>query len=82
LLDPVTKNCFEHSCRNVFYVFKYFYKKRVFLFLQRFLFSSGELFYPIKSAKTLLNLLNSFIKRLLSHGFNRAAIKKFSHEEP
>ena len=38
--------------KNVFYVFYYF-----FLFLERFLFSSGENFYPTKPAKILLNLL-------------------------
>jgi len=30
----------------------------------------------------LLNLLNFFMKRLLSDGFNMAGIKKFPHEEP
>jgi len=43
--------------------------------LERFLFSSGEIFYPTKPAKTLLNLLNSCIKRLLSEEFKMAAIK-------
>ena len=40
--------------KNAFYVFYYFYKKRVFndfLFLERFLFSSLEIFYPTKPAK-------------------------------
>src|SRR6218665_1498211 len=64
---------------KTFYTFfYYFYKKRVFkrfLFLERFLFSSGEIFYPTKPAKIPLNLLNFSIKRLLSDGFNMAAIK-------
>jgi len=46
-----------------------------FLFLERFLFSSGETFYPTKPSKILLNLLNSCMKRLLSDGFNMAAMK-------
>jgi len=46
--------------------------------LERFLFSSGEIFYATKPAKTLLNLLNFSIKRLLSDGFNMAAIKILS----
>src|SRR6218665_3464068 len=61
-----------------FYVFYYFYKKRVFkvfYFLEGFLFSSGEIFYPTKFAKILLNLLNFCIKRLLSDGINIAAIQ-------
>ena len=49
-----------------------------FYFLERFLFSSGEILYPSKPAKILLNLLNSCIKRLLSDGFNMEAIKKES----
>ena len=43
--------------------------------MERFLFSSGEFFYPTKSVKILRNLLNSSKKRLLSDGFNMAAIK-------
>jgi len=50
--------------------------------LERFLFSSGEIFYPTEPDKILLNLLNSCIKRLISDEFNMAAIKKLSHEEP
>ena len=49
-----------------------------FLFLERFLFSSAEIFYPTKPNKLLLNLLNFSIKRLLSDGFNMAAIKIIS----
>ena len=68
--------------KNVFYGFYYFYKKRVFkvffLFFERYLFSSGEIFYPTKPAKILLNLLNFSIKRLLSDGFNMAVIKIIS----
>ena len=74
-LDP------KHRCKKLFYVFYYFYKKRVFhvfYFCERFLFFSGEIFYPTKPAKILLNLLNSCIKRLLSDGFNMAAIKILS----
>jgi len=47
---------------NAFYVFYYFYKNaflRFFYILERFLFSSCEILYPTKSAKILLNLLNS-----------------------
>src|SRR6218665_2170415 len=47
----------------------------VFYFWERFLFSSGKICYLTKPAKILLNLLNSCIKRLLSDGFNMAAIK-------
>jgi len=43
--------------------------------LEHFLFPSGEIFYPTKPAKILLNPLNFFIKRLLSDGFNMAAIQ-------
>jgi len=60
---------------NVFY---YFYKNAFFniiIFLNVFLFSSGEFFYRTKPAKFLLNLLNSCIKWLLSDRFNIAAIK-------
>jgi len=46
-----------------------------FYFLERFLFFSGEILYPIKPAKILLNLLNYCIKRPLSDEFNMAAIK-------
>jgi len=49
-----------------------------FLFLERFLFSSGEFFYPTKHAKILVNLLIFSIKRLLSDRFNMAAIKILS----
>ena len=44
--------------------------------MERFLFSSGEFFYPIKSAQPvgLLNRLNSYIKRILSDGFDVAAL--------
>jgi len=45
--------------------------------LEGFLFSSGEIFYPAKPAKILLNLLNVCIKQLLSDGFNMAAIKSY-----
>ena len=54
----------------------------IFYFWNVFLYSSGEIFYPTKLTKILLNLLNSCIKRLLIDGFNMAAIKDFSHEEP
>src|SRR6218665_644260 len=71
-----------HRCKKRFYVFFIIsYKKRVlnfFLFLERFLFSSGEFFYPTKPAKILLNLLNFSVKRLLSDGFNIAVIKILS----
>ena len=49
--------------------------------MERFLFSISEFFYPTKPAKILLNLLDSYIKPLISDGFNVAAIE-FSHEEP
>src|SRR6218665_3524456 len=44
----------------------------VLYFLELFLFSCGDLFYPTKPAQILLSLLNSCIKRLLSDGFNMA----------
>src|SRR6218665_4215995 len=43
------------DAKNVFYVFYYFYKNaffNVFLFFERFLFSSGEIFYPTKPLKS------------------------------
>src|SRR6218665_3902249 len=40
-----------------------------------FFIFSGDISYPTKPAKILLNLQNSCIKRLLSDGFNMAAIK-------
>jgi len=43
--------------------------------LERFLFSNAESFYSKKPAKVLLTLLNSYIKRLLSDGFNMAAVE-------
>ena len=56
----------SHRCENVLY---FFIKSRFkfFLFLKHFLFSSGNFFI-------LLSLLKSEIKRLLSDGFNTAAI--------
>ena len=51
---------------------------KVFFIFQNVLFSSGEFFYPTKSAKILLNLLNSCIKRLLGDGFNMAELYKNS----
>jgi len=54
--------------KTFFTFFNYFYKKCVFsrfYFLERFLFSSGDFFYPTKPAKILRNVLNSGIKRLL-----------------
>src|SRR6218665_2309708 len=70
----------NHRCKNAFRFFIIFLNKKrvfnVFLFLERFfLFSSGEFCYTNKPSKTLLNLLNSGIKRLSSDGFNMAAIK-------
>ena len=40
--------------KSVFYVLYYFYKNAflTFLFLERFLFSSGEFFYPAKPLKS------------------------------
>ena len=68
--------------KHVFYVFFIICIKNaffnVFLFLERFLFSSGEMFYPTKPAKILLNLLNFSIKRLSSDRFNMAVIKILS----
>ena len=46
--------------KDVFYVFNYFYKKRVFnvfVFFGSFLFSISDSFYPTEPAKILLNLL-------------------------
>ena len=51
-----------------------FIKKRVFLFFERFLFSSGALFYPTKPVKIVLNLQSSCIKRLLSDGLGYTKI--------
>src|SRR6218665_2085692 len=45
-----------------------------FYYLERFYFLVREFCYPTKFAKMLLNLLNFCIKRLLSDGFNMAAI--------
>src|SRR6218665_1424690 len=50
----------------------------VFYFWNVFYFLVEKFFYPTKPAKILLNLLNFFIKRLLSDGFNMAAIKILS----
>src|SRR6218665_1103708 len=72
----------KHRCKKtVFYVCYYFYKIAFFngflFFGTFFLFSSGDIFYPAKPAKILLNLLNGCIKQLLSDGFNMAAIKSY-----
>ena len=68
-----------HRCKRTFFTFFIIFKKirvfKFFLFLEHFLFSNGDIFYPTKPAKILLNLLNSCIKRLLSDGFTMAAIK-------
>ena len=56
----------KYSFFNVFYFWNVFY------------FLVEKFFYPTKPAKILLNLLNFFIKRLLSDGFNMAAIKILS----
>ena len=70
-------NVFNYRCKITFKII--FIKKRVFnvffYFFKCFLFSSGNFFYPTKLAKILINLQNSCIKRLLSYGFNMAAIK-------
>src|SRR6218665_4009334 len=69
----LTTFLYNIDVRNAFTFFIIFVKKRVFkvfLFLERFLFLSSEIFYPTKSAKILLSLLNSCIKRLLSDGLN------------
>src|SRR6218665_355339 len=71
--------------KTFFTFFIIFIKTRLltlFIFLECYLFFSGKTLYPTKPAKILLNLLNSCIKRLLSDGFNIAAIKKLSHKEP
>ena len=77
------ENCLlpDIDVRNFFTFFIIFIKNAFFnvvLFFERFLFSSGENFYPTKPAKILLNLLNFSIKRLLSDGFNMAVIKILS----
>jgi len=59
-----------------FFQFFLLFKKPVFYvfyFLERFLFSNGEILYPTKLAKIRLNLLNSCVKGLLSDGFNMPA---------
>src|SRR6218665_3709961 len=54
------------------YVFQYFYKKRDFL---NIFFNFWNGFYFLEGKFLIqLNLLNSYIKRLLSDGFNMAAI--------
>src|SRR6218665_242519 len=64
--------------KNVFKFFIIFYKN-AFL---RFLFSSGEFFYPTKSAKILLNLLNFSIKRLLKEPDPATAMVRYSQGPP
>src|SRR6218665_2331974 len=72
----------SHRCKNVFYYFYYFYKNDAllsfFLFSRTFYFLVVNFSYPTKSAKILLNLLNSCIKRLLGDGFNMAELYKNS----
>ena len=74
-------NC-SIDLKNVFYVFYYFCKKRVFnvfTFWNVFDFLVEKYFMRLNlHAKILLNLLNFCIKRLLSDGFNMAAIKILS----
>ena len=55
----------------LFYNFLWKARFLTFLFLERFLFSSGETFYPTKPAIF-------FIKRILSDGFKMADIKILS----
>jgi len=65
----------------VFYVFIISMKNSFlngFKFLERFLFSSGDILYPTKPAKILLDMPNSCIKQLLSDGFTMVAIKFLS----
>src|SRR6218665_749036 len=70
----LTTFLYNIDVRNVFYVFFIIFVNKhdfkVFLFLERFLLLSYEIFYPTKPAKILLNLLSSCIKRLLSDELN------------
>src|SRR6218665_1404340 len=70
---------FHHRCKKMSFaffiifikkrVFYYFYKKRVFNVF--FIYLTFFIFYW---QFFLLNMLNSYIKRLLSDGFNMAAL--------
>ena len=63
----------NNKCKKFFTFFIIVRKNaffNVFYFLECFLFSSEIFFYPTKSAKILLSLLSSCIKRLLSDGLN------------
>src|SRR6218665_3529905 len=71
----------SHRCKNVFYFFTILFKKtrfNVFLFSRTFYFLVVNFFYPTKSYKILLKLINSCIKRLLGDGFNMAELYKNS----
>ena len=59
-----------HRCKKSFFTFFIIFIKRVFTFylLERFFYFLVAIFC------ILLNLLNSWIKRLFSDGFNTAAI--------
>src|SRR6218665_150705 len=66
------------------FTFLLFKKTRfnVFLFSRTFYFLVVNFFYPTKSDKILLNLLNSCIKRLLCDEFNMAELYKNSLLKP
>src|SRR6218665_313565 len=69
----------SHRCKTCF-TFLLFKKTRfnVLLFSRTFYFLVVNFFYPTKSDKILLNLLNSCIKRLLCDEFNMAELYKNS----
>ena len=79
ITDKIIMKIFRNF--HIFYVFYYFIKNaffNVYYFWNVFLFPSGEISYPIKPAKILLNLLHFSIKQLLNDGFNMAVIKILS----
>ena len=73
--------CIMHRLKKRFLGFLLFKKTRFltfFYFWKVFYFLVDKFVYPTKPAKILLNLLNFFIKRLLSDGFYMAGIKIIS----
>src|SRR6218665_3134295 len=85
-MQPQTYGCVHIDVQNVFYVFYYFYKKRLFnvffIFLNISYFLVANIFYPSKPSKILLNLLNSCLKRILSDELNKAAMKNSLMNSP
>ena len=78
LIDTIVCASSYHRCKKRFLRFYYFFKKRVFnvfYFWNVFYFLLEKFFILLNLLKSILNLLNFSIKRLLSDGFNTAAIK-------